>query len=183
MPDSKLRGVFRKYKIDDFPYPLYYCLPYGLRFDLREYEGRELQEAEGIFAAAFPKNHELLIVLETPPEGKVKKALAALENASFPVEKYDSETGELRVYTRSVYSAPAHSVPHTVLLDAILNDEDYAESIYFADVENGTVMLLYDKRGCDLVAPTPLILSPIYQEKKHLLSLIDLPQMKLSFEE
>ena len=183
MPDSKLRGVFRKYKIEDFPYPLYYCLPYGLRFDFREYEGKELVEAEGIFAALFPKNHELLIVLETEPEGKVKKALSGLECASFPVEKYNSETGELRVHTRHVYAAPAHSVPHTVLLNAILSDEDYAERIYFADAENGNILLVYDCRGCDVAAPMPQLLSALYKEKKHLLSLIDLPQMKLNFEE
>ena len=182
MPDSKLRGVFRKYKIDNFPYPLYYCLPYGLRFDFKECVGRELQEAEGIFAAVFPKNHELLIVTEVEPQGKLKKALSALEHISFPVEKYDSETGELRVYARTVYVAKVHSVPHTVLLDAILSDERYAQSIYFADAENGMIMMVYDKRGCDLVAPTPLLLSSIYKEKKHLLSLIDLPQMKLNFE-
>ncbi len=183
MPDSKLRSVFRKYKIEDFPYPLYYCLPYGLRFDLREYEGKELAEAEGIFAALFPKNHEMLIVLETEPEGKVKKALSSLESVSFPVEKYNSETGELRVHTRTVYAAPAHAVPHTVLISAILNDEDYAERIYFVDAENGMIMLVYDKRGCDVTAPMPQLLSSLYREKKHLLSLIDLPQMKLNFEE
>lgn len=183
MPDSKLRGVFRKYKIDNFPYPLYYCLPYGLRFDFREAEGKELSAAEEVFAAAFPKNHEVLIVLETAPEGKVKKALSSFESVSFPVEKYDSETGELSVYERFVYAAPAHSVPHTVLLTAAVNDEDYAERIYFVDVEKGTVMLTYDQRGCDLVAPDPALLAPIYREKKHLLSLIDLPQMKLNFEE
>ena len=185
MPDSKLRSVFRKYKIDNFPYPLYYCLPYGLRFEIgREVEGAQaLARAEEIFAAAFPKNHELLIVLETRPEGKVAKALAALENLSFHVEKYDSETGELEVYTRTVYVAPTHRVPHTLLLDAILKQEAYSSKVYFADVENGMMMMLYDHRGCDLTAPNPLLLAPIYQEKKHLLSLIDLPQMKLQYEE
>ena len=183
MPDSKLRSVFRKYKIDDFPYPLYYCLPYGLRFDFREVGGNEFAAAEEIFAAAFPKNHELLIVLETEPEGKVGKVLSSLESISYPVETYDSETGELRVHTRTVYAAPVCGVPHTVLLSAALNDEDYAERIYFVDAENGMMMLVYDKRGCDLTAPNPLLLSTVYKEKKHLLSLIDLPQMKLNFEE
>ncbi|MBR5782926.1 MAG: hypothetical protein IKY33_01725 [Clostridia bacterium] len=186
MPDSKLRQVFRKYKIDNFPYPLYYCLPYGLRFELgREVEGAEaLARAEEIFAAAFPKNHEMLIVLETEAEGKVKKALSDFESAAYPVEHYDSETGELTVYTRTVYAVPAHSVPHTVLFSAILADEEtYGSRIYFADVENGMIMMLYDHRGLDLAAPQALLLSSIYREKKHLLSIIDLPQMKLNFED
>jgi len=186
MPDSKLRGVFRKYKIDNFPYPLYYCLPYGLRFEIgREVEGSEaLARAEEIFAAAFPKKHEMLVILETTPEGKVKKALADFESVCYPVEHYDSETGELTVYERTVYAVPAHRVPHTVLFSAILNDEEtYGSRIYFADADNGMMMMLYDVRGLDIVAPNPLLLSPIYKEKKHLLSVIDLPQMKLNFED
>ncbi len=183
MPDSKLRSVLRKHKIEDFPYPLYYCLPYGLRFEFGEYAGRELQTAEEIFAAAFPKNHEMLIVLEKEPQGKVKKVLESFEKAAFPVERYDSETGELEVYTRTVFVAPAHMVPHTVLLDAVLKEEYYASSIYFADTQNGMLMMLYDCRGLDLAAPNSLLLSPVYQAKKHLLSLIDLPQMKLQYED
>lgn len=185
MPDSKLRSVFRKYKIDNFPYPLYYCLPYGLRFEIgREVEGSAaLARAEEIFAAAFAKNHELLIVLETEPQGKVKKALSSLEQTAYPVEKYDSETGELSVYTRFVYAAPAHAVPHTILLDAILKEPDiYGSRVYFADTETAMMMMLYDERGCDLVAPNSLLLEPIYKDKKHLLSMIDLPQMKMLFE-
>ena len=185
MPDSKLRSVFRKYKIDNFPYPLYYCLPYGLRFEIgREVEGPlALARAEEIFAAAFPKNHELIVVLETEAEGKVAKALAEMEQLAFPVERYDSETGELEVYTRTVYAMPAHQTPHTVLLDAILKQEQYGSKVYFADVETGVMMMLYDARGCDVVAPNPLLLQPIYEEKKHLLSIIDLPQMKLQYEQ
>ena len=185
MPHSLLRSVFRKYKIDNFPYPLYYCLPYGLRFEIgREVEGSAaLARAEEIFAAAFPKNHELLIVLETQPQGKVKKVLSCLEQTSYPVEKYDSETGELEVYTRTVYVAPVHGVPHTVLLSAILSEPDtYGSRIYFADTESGVMMMLYDERGCDIVAPNSLLLEPIYKDKKHLLSMIDLPQMKMLFE-
>ncbi|MBQ6947710.1 MAG: hypothetical protein IJN42_06635, partial [Clostridia bacterium] len=165
MPDSKLRSVFRKYKIDNFPYPLYYCLPYGLRFEIgREVEGAEaLARAEEIFTAVFPKNHEILVVLETEAEGKVAKALADFEQVSFPVEKYDSETGELEVYTRYVYALPTHRAPHTVLLDAILKQEKYADKVYFADVETGVMMMLYDLRGCDVVAPNSLLLSPIYK--------------------
>ncbi len=183
MPDSKLRGVFRKYKIDNFPYPLYYCLPYALRFDLREYEGKELLQAQDIFESAFPKNHNLLVVLETAPEGKVQKALEGFESVTLPLEKYDSDTGELSVYERYIYEMPAHSVPKTILLSAILGDSDYAEKIYFADVETGVIMMLYDRRGCDISAPMPQLLGGLYKEKKHLLSLIDLPQMKLNFEE
>lgn len=183
MPDSKLRQVLRKYKLENFPYPLYYCLPYALRFDFREYEGQELFKAQEIFAAAFPKNHEILVVLETKPDGKVAKALERFESICCPVEKYDSETGELDVYERTVYALPSHSVPQTILLGAVLGDENYAEKIYFADVESGVIMMLYDKRGCDLAAPNPMLLSGIYKEKKHLLSLIDLPQMKMNFEE
>ncbi len=185
MPDSKLRSVFRKYKIDNFPYPLYYCLPYGLRFEIgREVEGaKALARAEEIFAAAFPKNHQLLVVLETQPEGKVKKVLEPFEQTSFPVEKYDSETGELEVYTRYIYALPVHQAPHTVLLEAILKQEQYADRVYFADVDTGVMMMLYDARGCDVVAPNGLLLGPLYKEKKHLLSIIDLPQMKLQYED
>ncbi len=183
MPDSKLRGVFRKYKIDNFPYPLYYCLPYALRFDLREYEGQELMQVQSIFESAFPKNHELLVALETAPEGKVQKALEGFESAVVPMEKYDSETGELSVYERHIYALPAHKVPKTILFTAVLSDEYYAEKIYFADVENGVIMMLYDARGCDISAPRLELLGGLYKEKKHLLSLIDLPQMKLNFED
>lgn len=184
MPDSKLRSVFRKYKIDNFPYPLYYCLPYGLRFEIgREVEGAAaLARAEEIFAAVFPKNHELLIVAEGGLSGKCAKALEGFENVSFPVEKYDSETGELEVYTRTVYCLPVHRMPHTVVLETILREEEYSGKVYFADAQSGIMMMLYDSRGCDVVAPTPGLLSPIYQEKKHLLSMIDLPQMKLLYE-
>ena len=185
MPDSKLRGVFRKYKIDNFPYPLYYCLPYGLRFEIgREVEGEKaLLRAEEIFAAAFPKNHELLIVLDTAPADKVAKALQGLESCVFPLEKYDSETGDLEVYERHIYAAPVHGVPHTILLSAILREERYGSQVYFVDVQSGMIMMLYDERGADLVAPNPQLLTPIYREKKHLLSLIDLPQMKLQYED
>ena len=183
MPDSKLRGIFRKYKIDNFPYPLYYCLPYALRFDLREHEGQELEQMQSIFESTFPKNHELILVLETAPEGKVKKSLEGIESTVLPIEKYDSETGELSVYERHIYALPAHKVPKTILFSAVLSDEYYAEKIYFADAENGVIMMPYDARGCDISAPMPQLLSGLYKEKKHLLSLIDLPQMKLNFED
>lgn len=185
MPDSKLRQVFRKYKIENFPYPLYYCLPYGLRFEIgREVEGaKALARAEEIFAATFAKNHELLVIFETEMDEKLSKALSSFEKSAFPVEKYDSETGELEVYTRTVYALPCHKVPHTLLIDAILRKEEYSSKVYFADAENGMMMMLYDSRGLDVTSPNPQLLAPIYKEKKHLLSLIDLPQMKLQFED
>ncbi len=185
MPQSKLRSVFRKYKIENFPFPLFYCLPYALRFEIGgEVEGAAaLQRAEEIFAASFDKKEEMLVVFECPVGDKVEKAMKDFECDVVPTEKYDSETGELSVYDRRIYACPCYKVPHTVLLSAILNtSEQYGSSIYFVSVESGKMMMLYDGRGCDVAAPNSLLLAPIYRDKKHLLSVIDLPQMKLNYE-
>ena len=185
MPQSKLRSVFRKYKIDNFPFPLFYCLPYALRFEIgNEVEGAAaLARAEEIFAACFDKNEEMLVVFECPVADKVEQSVAGFENEVVTLEKYDSETGDLSTYDRRIYNCFCYQVPHTVLLDAILkHPEQYGSSIYFVSVENGKMMMLYDGRGCDVSAPNSLLLAPIYKDKKHLLSVIDLPQMKLNYE-
>lgn len=181
---ENLHAVFRKYKISEFPYPLYYCLPYGLRFVIGdEVTGAAaLSRAEQIFAAAFPKQDNLLVVIEGDVEPI--SALKKLDYESELIEVFDEDTAELRVITRSVYGAPAHGVPHTVLLDSILkNPDEYGSKIYFVDTDTGMMMMLYDERGADLVAPRPEPLAPIFRDLKPMLSIIDLPDMKLKFEQ
>lgn len=184
MLKENLHAVFRKYKIDGFCYPLYYCLPFGLRFVIgEEVSGADaLARAEEIFGAAFPKQNEMLVVIEGDTEPI--KALQKLSHESYPVEIFDEDSAELKVITRHLFGGKVCTVPHTALLDAILkHPEEYGSRIYFVDTETGIMMMLYDEQGADVVAPSAKLLSPIYKEKKHILSLIDLPNMKLLFED
>lgn len=185
MLESYLTSVFRKYKVENFAYPLFYCFPYGLRFEIAvdDQSATSLSRAEKVFSAAFAKGHEMLLVFEGKIGERLQKKLSALEHEEIPAERYDSETGEFTVYTRYIYKALCHELPHTVLLDEIIrHPESYQSEVFWMDCETGVMMMLYDERVCDLASPDPKHLAPVYQQLKSMLSIPDLPQMKLNFE-
>lgn len=162
---SDLRTVFRKYKIDSFVYPMFYCLPFALRF-----EGTEILRR--VFHDAFPGAFLLVT------EGETHRFRTA-ETERETQERIDLDSGEFTVYERQVTPFSAGHLPERFFEDV----KKETVPVFCVDPETGMMLTVYGGEGFDICAPRPEPLAPLYKKFKAYLSLIDLPEMKLKFEE
>ena len=174
-----LRLIFRKYKIDDFVYPLFYCLPFALRFEPKNAPEKDAE----LFRQAFAKDQDVLVVVEDEPEAKFSALLEPFACSKAIHERYNSEDGSFLRYPRFVYNVPTDDMPIEKALNILLEfPEIYRNRVFFAAPESGILMTVYDKRGCDIAAPRRELLQPLFDGFKDCLSEIDLPQMRMNFE-
>ena len=180
MLEAMLSAVFRKYKIDDFVYPMFYCLPFALRFQTTEENAPTVDRS--LFEQSFEVSR-LMVVVEGEVEEKLPALFAAGEAEEAVHEAYDPESGESRVYTRHLYLCERKKLDVQAMLNLLISEELYYTRAFIVSPDDGMLMTIYGHQGVDIAAPQSMLLLPLYCQNKPYLSVIDLPQMKLLFDE
>ncbi len=165
MLSNDLYGVFRRYRIDGFVHPMFYCLPFALRFEGTDILAKVFHDA---FAGDF------LVVTE----GETDRFCSG-ETEREPAERYDPESGEFFSFVRQITPCGVKDVASGFFED--LRKADIP--VFVVDPDSGVMLTVYGGKGFDIAAPRPEPLAPLYKKFKGSLSLIDLPEMKLKFEE
>lgn len=171
-------------------HPLFHTYPWGLRFELGEYELDDTAEyvrsakdrGRRIWDAAFAREDEVLVIFDTTPDRELKQALKGCRmqrlrlRACCPIPGRDEEDPDERYFHRYLYHASAGDIPFDAILNRIVEEQTmkgglmrYSSQVYFYNRTKKLLFHPYDDRGADLIGPDRESLRPFYRSLNDLL--------------
>lgn len=175
-------------------HPLFYTYPWGLRFELGEYDLDDDEEyfrsacvrGQRIWDTVFAPDDEVLLIFDGTPDRELKEDLKDCRMQRVraklisPLPEEDDEDEDELYFYRYFYHAAAGEFPfHAVLKRAFCWKYD----IYLYNRTKKLLLHPYDDRGADLIGPDADSLRPFYTRLQDLLLDWDREEMARKFRE